>query len=563
VADKEVNVASFGEVVRLVLSLRFRLFARGLTSRGILGTLAAVAVALALSLGLGVGSFLLFSAVEGIYQNPVWMAFSMGLFFFLLGLFWVIWPVIAAQVNEAYELGRFFTYPVRPGRLYLVQFLTGLLEPSVLFFYPAVVGAVLGIARTHPIGWALPVLLVVGYILMNVACGRGLQNLFLNVMTSRRSGEILFVGVLLFLGLSAFLPPVDASWLFERFGDFGTSPEDLAVLAQTARELGNTPFGWVAMGLAAAGAGEIRVVVGALAMMILTGAVAWLLGLWLLKRFYRGGRGIALLPSRSRSTKKESSGMIGWRFPLVSEPASAVFIKEIKVLVSSPKARLLFAVPFFLLILLKIIGAPQLFLYLWGDAWASVLLALLTLYVLSVLSGQFFSNGFGYDGTGVRQVYLSPASLGSWLKGRNLAQGVFATVQFLLLGLLVHLLMPGTTFKALALPVCAFPFGLLVMLGAGNLLSARYPRRYHFTLARRDRPVGASFVWSLCVLGTCALVTLALAGIAGARPLGLWLALAVLPLLGVAVYRILFPAALRKTMAEKENIIEALGRSGY
>jgi ABC-2 type transport system permease protein len=561
VADEEVKVP-FGEVVRLVLSLRFRLFARALTSRGLLGTLVAVTVALALSLGLGVGSFLLFSEVEGIYRNPVWMAFSMGLFFFLLGLFWVIWPVIAAQVNEAYELGRFFTYPVRPGRLYLIQFLTGLLEPSVLFFYPALVGAVLGIARTHPIGWGPPVLLVVAFTLMNVACGRGLQNLFLNVMTSRRSGEILFVGVLLFLGLSAFLPPVDASWLFERFGDFGTSPEDLAMLAQTARALGNTPFGWVAMGLAAAGAGEIRVVVGTLAMMILTGAIAWLLGLWLLKRFYRGGKGFKLLPSRRRPASA-STGVIGWRLPFVSELTSTVFIKEIKMLVSSPKARLLFAVPFFLLILLKIIGAPQLFLYLWGDAWASVLLALLTLYVLSVLSGQFFSNGFGYDGTGVRQVYLSPVAMGNWLMGRNLAQGVFATVQFLLLGLLVHLLMPSTTVKALALPVCAFPFGLLVMLGVGNLLSARYPRRYHFTLARRDRPVGASFIWSLAVLGTCALVTLALAGIAGARPMALWLALLVLPLLGVAVYKILFPVALRWTLAEKEDIIGAIARSGY
>ncbi|MFC1655205.1 hypothetical protein ACFL2F_05300, partial [Myxococcota bacterium] len=522
--------------------------------------LVAVVLALALSLGLGVGSFLLFSAVEGIHQNPVWMAFSMGLFFFLLGLFWVIWPVIAAQVNEAYELGRFFTYPVRPGRLYLIQFATGLLEPSVLFFYPALVGATLGIAQTHPIGWSAPLLLLLAFALMNVACGRCLQNLFLNVMTSRRSGEILFVGVLVFLGLSAFLPPVDASWLFERFGEFGSSPEDLAMLAQTARALGNTPFGWPAMGLAAAGAGEIRVVTGTVAFMILTGSVAWLLGLGLLKRFYRGGKGFQLLPSRNRSEANPTTGMMGWRFPGVSELTSAVFAKEIKTLISSPKARLLFTVPFFLLILLKIIGAPQLFLYLWGDAWASVLLALLSLYVLSVLSGQFFANGFGYDGTGVRQTYLAPVGIGNWLRGRNLAQGVFATFQFLLLGILVYLLMPGTTLKALALPLCAFPFGLLVMLGVGNLLSARFPRRFHFTLARRDRPVGASVIWSLVVLGTCALVTLALAGIAGARPLALWLSLAVLPLLGVAVYKILLPVALRWTLAEKERIVESLTR---
>ncbi len=71
---KPIQSASFGQVVRLVLSLRFRLFARSLTSQGLLGTLVAVGLALLLSLGLGVGSFLLFSAVEGIHQNPVWMA---------------------------------------------------------------------------------------------------------------------------------------------------------------------------------------------------------------------------------------------------------------------------------------------------------------------------------------------------------------------------------------------------------------------------------------------------------------------------------------------------------
>ena len=141
-----------------------------------------------------------------------------------------------------------------------------------------------------------------------------------------------------------------------------------------------------------------------------------------------------------------------------------------------------------------------------------------------------------------------------------MAQAVLATFQFLLLGILLYALMPRTSLRAIALPVCAFPFGLLVMLGVGNLLSARYPRRFHFTLARRDRPVGASFVLTLSVLGTCALVTLALVGIAGARPLALWLSLSVLPLLGVAVYKALFPVALRWMQTEKERIIEVLTR---
>jgi ABC-2 type transport system permease protein len=217
-------------------------------------------------------------------------------------------------------------------------------------------------------------------------------------------------------------------------------------------------------------------------------------------------------------------------------------------------------VPFFLLILLKIIGAPQLFLFVWGDAWAAVLLALVGVYVLSVLAGQFFGNGFGYDGPGVRQAYLTPASMKCWLVGRNLAQAAFASVQFLGLALLTYLLMPLATIRGIALPLMAYPFGLLVMLGVGNLLSARYPRRFHLTLSRRDRPVPASFVWVVVVLGTCTLATLALLSLSGGTELGMWIALLALPVLGVAVYKILFPVSLRWTVEGRERIIEAVSR---
>lgn len=557
-AETPAPAPGLWQTTGLVLGLRFRLFGRRLTRRGAVGTALAVVFAAGLSLGLGAGGYLLFSAVPAIATEPVWMAFATGLFYFLLGLFWLIWPVIAAQVDEAYELGRFFVYPVRPARLYLIQSVAGLAEPAVLFFYPALLGSGLGLAQTLAPGAAATAGLMAAFTLMHVACGRCLQNLFLNVMKSRRSGEFLFAGLLLFLGLSAFIPPVDASWLFARFGAAAASPEDLALLARTAHALGNTPPGWLAYGLAASAAGSLRFALGCGLLMLAVAGAAWMLGLVLLKRFYRGGRGWTVLPSRARRPRRPAR--TGWRLPGVSGPVCAVFEKELKTLLSSPKARLLVAVPFFLLILLKIIGAAPLFRYLWGDTWAAVVLALLGAYVLSVLAGQFFSNGFGYDGPGVRQVFSLPQPPGVWLAGRNLAQAALALAQFTGLGLLLFVLMPGAGVRAVALPVTSFPFGLLVLLGLGNLLGARYPRRFHMSLARRDRPVGASFVWVLACLGGCTLVVLAMTGLAPDRGAGLWVALAPLPLLGAGIYALLLPVAARWTRAGRERIIDAIGR---
>ncbi len=548
------------DTMRLVLGVRFLLFTRRFGGRGLLGSAIGGIFAAGLATGLGTGAYLLFSAVDAIAGHPVWMAFSLGLFTFLVGLFWVIWPVIAAQVNEAYELGRFFRFPVRPMRLYGIQTLAGLVEPSVLFFYPVLAGALLGLSRSLRPGWEASIGLTACFVLMCVATGRCLLNLFLNIMTSRRSGEILFAVFLGLLGLAALIPPVDASWLFERLSGFGDSPEDLTLLANAARALGATPPGLLARGLAAAAGGETADVLGAAALMLTCAGIAWLLGMWLMLRFYRGGRGLRLFPRLRAGRREGAPDPSGWKIPLVQEVTSAVFEKELRTLVSNPKGRMLFAVPFFLLIILKIVGAGQLFHYLWGDAWAATLWAFLGLYVLSVLGGQLFVNGFGYDGHAVRWAFWQPQPLRVWLLGRNLAQGVFACVQMAGLGCMLFALIPGAGPRLLALPPASFACGLLVMLGLGNLLSVRYPRRFHFSLARRDRPATAAFMWMLIALGGCALLVLAALGLSGQGPLALHLALAGLVALGAIVYRLLLPVAERRMALQREALIEAVTR---
>ncbi len=551
---------SLGTTLRLVLGVRFGLFLRRLGGRGVIGAALGSLVATGIASGLGLGAWWVFARVPAVAANPIWMAFALGLFTFLIGLFWVIWPVIAAQVDEAYEMGRFFRYPVRPTRLYALQTLAGLVEPSVLFFYPILAGALIGLADSLRAPWPAAVGLTICFVFMCVATGRALLNLMLNVMTSRRSGEVLFAGLLIFLGLSALIPPVDASWLFARLGDFGGSPEDLSLLANTAKALGATPPGLLGRGLAAAAAGRAQAAFGAGALMLACAGVAWLFGLWLLKRFYRGGRGLRLFPSLTARRANRVRVRRGWKLPGLSGPVSAVFEREVRTLVGNPKGRMLFAVPFFLLIILKVVGAGQLFAYLWGDVWAAMLWTLLGAYVLSVLGGQLFANGFGYDGQAVRWIYWSPAPARAWLLGRNLAQGLFAGVQFLGLGAVLFALIPGATAELWLLPMSAFPLGLLVLLAVGNLVSIRHARHFHFSLARRDRPAATAFLWILVGLACCSLVVVACLALEAQRPGAGKGAMTMLIPLGVVAYRLLLPRAVRWLATHRETLVDAVTR---
>lgn len=551
----------FWTTVGLMVRLRFLLLSRRLSGGGwISGSVALVGVA-ALAVGLGVGSYLLFAAVPAVAESRIWRAFFLGIFCFLMGVFWVLWPLVAAQVDEAYELGRYLHYPVRPARLYLIQTAVGLAEPSVIFFYPALIGAGLGLAQTLRPGAFATTALMVCFALMNVALGRALLSLFLNVMTSRRSAEILFAAFLGALGVAALLPPVDASWLFSQLESMATAaPEDLGEILHATGALTDTPPGWLAYGLRAAATGHTSTAVSTALGMVLVGAVAWLAGLALLKRFYRGGRDLFGAPARPTATSSPRPRP-GWRLPGVRDATMAVFEKELRTITSNPKGRMVFAVPFFLLILLKVVGAPVLLQYLWGPAWAATLLALLGLYVLAVLAGQFFAAGFGYDGQGVRLMFLTPAPLDVWLRGRNLAQAAFATAQLLGLGLAIFGLLPSTGATGLALPILGFPFGLFVLLAVGNLVAATHPQRYHLSLARRDRPRGAAFV---AVLGGLAFVSLSTFGallLAGLTSLPALATLAPLPLAGALIYRLVLPVATRWTSSNRDRIITAIARS--
>ena len=552
--------------------LRVRLLGRRLGGTGWAGASLSALAMLCAAGGLGLGGYVLFSRVPVLHESRIWMAFFLALYFFLLGVFWILWPLVAAQVDDATELGRFLHYPIRPRRLYLVQTLSALLAPSAFFFYPALVGAGLGLSESLRPGALPTLLLMVCFALMCVAVGRALLNLFLNVMAHRRSAELLFSAVLVGLALAAVLPPVDASWLTARFAELAdAAPEDLEDLRRAAHAMTDTPPGWIAHGLRAAARGYDATVLRTALGMLLVAGLAWGVGLWALLRFYRGARRFrwgrsassakgAVRSPRSPATPAPSRPRLrgGWRLPGLSGPVSALCERELRTLARSPKGRLLFAMPFFLVILLRLVGAAPLLAYWLGPGWTAQLLMALAVYVLGSLAGQFFVNQFGYDGQAVRLLYLLPPSPRDWLLGRNLAHGAFALGQIFALTLLVFAILPGVALQGLELPLLFFPVGLLVLLGVGNFLSVKHPRRFVFNLTRRDRPAAASFGFLLAALSlVLALVALVL-GLAAV--LGVPKALGLLGLGGLAVllYLRFLPLAARELGRRREALVSGV-----
>lgn len=570
---------SFWRLLALLFGLRLRLASRRLAPGARVGAALSAAIGLGLASAAAWGTYLLFARVLTV-AGPIhlrgdesaefiWLRFGLSLLTFLLGLLWLLWPLIAAQVDEAFELSRFAHYPLRPRRLYLAQTLLSLVEPAALLFYAPLCGLLVALAPRLPLAPALA--LCAAYVLMCVTCGRALANAMLSVLTSRRSSELLLSAVLGLLLLSFAMPSVDVSWLSRQLQGLGGGA-DLRLLVRGAASMQITPGGWLATGLVAVMLGRTKLALLMLGLMLGLTALAWPLGLVALKRFYRGGRGLFgrrrtdasrtdTPANASRAPRAEPDGRSddraardgSWRRPLW-----VLLRKELALLYANPRTRLLFVVPFFLLILLKIVGGPQLFSHLAGPSWAAWLLAVLAGYLVTMLAAQLFANGLGYEGPALLVTFVAPQPLWLPVVARNLAQALLATLQFTLLTVLTLTALPEATSQGLTLPLTLYPYVLSVALAAGNLLSLRYPRRFSASLRQRDRVPPAAAAWLVLVLGSAG----ALAALLwrASTALGSALPLLTLPLLGLGVYAATLAPTLRILRRDKGRLLAAIAR---
>jgi ABC-2 type transport system permease protein len=506
---------------------------------------------------LGAGAYYLMTR-PAVAASPLWSSFLLRFLFFVTSAVFVTWPVLAAGVDEHSELSRFATFPITSRRLFLTSTLASCLEPRSLAFMPAVVGAAWGYWEQRPFPIAHGALHLLAFYALDIAWSRAALTLLLNALRHRRSAEILGAGFLSLLLLVAFAPPLplDVTWLQQALSGTGAlgavDPALLERLAVGRAAFAQMPPGFCAVGIEAASRGAWSASWLRLAATCAFALAGLAVAYGLLVRFYRS----IARPPRPRRERV---------FPPGSARDGAFFAlleRELSDWLRNPKARLLGAVPFFLLILLRFVRGPELASAAFGGAADAWILAALCSYAGLVVGPNFAQNAFAYDGPGLALLFAAPISLGRILAAKNLVHAGGALLVALLLTALYGLYVRPVGIGAALFGILALLGQLPLLLGVGNVLSVLAPRKFHASLRRRDRPPAVSTVAGLAAAAAGlapAVLALRQLGHTAPGPLSL-AALAALAMALWGGYLLALPRTAALLEARREGVLRQITR---
>lgn len=467
-----------GLLTQLVLLWRLRVtLARGGLPQGTALVPAALGfAALAGSAGAtAVGMHALLGSAP-VAADPTLGLFLLLLTGFLASTMWIVWPVVTAGVDDAAELSRFALFPVSSGRLFFASVVAGLFEPRTLPLWGALFGAGLAVQETR--GGHLVALCAATVLLAftGVVWGRVGLHLVLNVLQNRRSAEAMGAGLLVMLGLSALVPPPDLSWLRDVSG--GLAAVDGHLVAGALFLFTALPTGAWAWLVVADASG--RPLVGLLfgSYLVCTATVGYVLALVLLERFHR--RAGRALPQAVAPVEHRRAFRGGTLFLVVAE-------RELRDALQNPRVRLMLALPFFLAILLKLVGARALSTALAGEQADAWLVGGLASYGSLVLAAGLAQNAFGYDGGGATLLLGAPVDPRTILRAKNAVTGGLALAASAAIVAFAALYLGRPALWVLLLVAPNTLFQVLVLLAVGNVLSVVAPRRFHPSLKRRDK----------------------------------------------------------------------------
>jgi ABC-2 type transport system permease protein len=527
------------------VELRGRLLARRFLSRRGVPELVARVVVFALS-GLAA---ILFSGAAG---ASTFRAARMGrgalaevavssLFFGI----WQTWTAVALTLAErdTLDLRRFLVYPLRPWRIYgygLVASAAG--DPFALFWTVLLGGAFAGAALARPGAWLAPLALTFAlFVAATVVYVALLQELLGRLVRIRRAREIaialVYLGLLL---LVAFLASGAKHPYRELIGHLGR-------------------FQWIAWPAALGSAAARRLFTGQAeaALLPLAGlavgaaAAAWLAFRLALADALAGGNGGA----RTGRVSAQAGGLpVGWLGPRLAPLVE----KEGQYLLRHPLSLVMALVIPAIAALVAWRAAPHIPEEA-GEVVAALPLFGFALYAHVVMQ-PFWLNGFGWDRTGARLVFLAPVRLSDVLAAKNLAAACLSLVVF-----------AGCALATVA--VAGWPPGWVLAGGftlhaglapwlyaVGNVVTALNPIGAGFTLERGARlPMLSGLVGMAATTVAAALFAVPVL-VAAKLDRGwllppAWAALGVLG--GVVLWRSL-PAAGRLVERRREQIMDAV-----
>jgi ABC-2 type transport system permease protein len=499
----------------------------------------------------GVGAFRGMRALvlsQALADDPLLDAFLVLLVGFVSTTMWVTWPVLTATVDDAAELSRFAMFPLPPQRIFLASVLAALLEPRTMPVWGALAGAAVALVERGLASAPLALVSTLMLGLVGVVWGRAGLHALLHLLRQRRSAEAMGAGLVLLLCCAAFVPPPDLSWLREVAQ--GEPNMDRALLTGAVATFTLLPAGAWAWTLLRGGSSAAF----GLAYLSLAAIAGHLVAFQLLVNFHRrAGRS---LPQREPEASERSRRFAG------SSVLAVLVERELRDLALQPRVRLMIALPFFLGILLKLVGARELATALVGDTADAWLLGGLTSYASLVLAAGLAQNAFGFDGTGATLLLGAPVTSRTILLAKNLAHASLALVvgaAIVLFGACWVTRPPAATVLFAAVQL---PYQLALLIAAGNVLSVAAPKRFHASLRRRDRPAAAVTAAGLMVAGLAvapgaALLRASGEGGPGLREIGLLVGAAAVAL---AAWWMALDGAVRLLDRRRPALLRALAR---
>jgi ABC-2 type transport system permease protein len=436
-------------VVGVFVRLKLRLLRRGVTRSGVIGVVLFVLMCL-LSAAVGVGAGLGAGALIESAADPVLMT---SLIFTLVFALWLVIPLFTAGLDETLDPRRFALFPLRGATIVSGLAAAALMGPGALTTALTLGGAARGLGADGP-SVAVVVLAVFVALVSSVVWARVVTTTFAAVLASRRGREL--GGVLAaLLGIAVALGAQQMEGLLTGFADW----ENPAL---------RTALSWLppgALGRAAATSADPQ-------------SVLWLAygSLWVLFGLWAWWRGLARLLTSPRSVHAErvraQRGILALPPRLVAGllpagPAGGVAAKELRYLARDGRIRqqLLGAAT---VVVVLVFGSASEIL---SSGFGGYLGAVVTLSAMITMA----TNQFGPDGKTLWGYAVAPLSMGSVLRGKNLALAL-VVLPAALIGSVVGAAM-GDSWETLPGGVFASLAGFLLWLGVGNVLSiyAGYP----------------------------------------------------------------------------------------
>jgi ABC-2 type transport system permease protein len=468
------------------------------------------------------------------------IARTVALILFFLLLFWQIFPLMTLNSGWSLDLKRLLVYPIRDRTLFAIEALlriTTAFETLIL-----IAGIIIGLTRHPAIPVWCPVFLLV-YIPFNLFLSLGIRETLLGVFRKRRFKE-LFAVFFLVVVLSPTL--IANTSLGAKLAPFVFK---LAVNAATP---------WFEA--ASLATGKLSVLSAGL-------ICVWTLAAYLFaRRQFSGG----LRHDRSgfdASVRHKAPGKVGtrrevvfgWIDRLFRDPMAALIEKEFRILLRSPRFRVLFgmACVFSVIVFLPFASGRL----AWHGTSQNYLPAV-SCYGLVLLGEVLLWNALGFDRKAAQLYFVAPVPFAAVLRAKNIVALVFILFMSILIAIVGSLFRLQVTLLSMAASVSLTLVLAVFFLAFGNLTSVLLPKPIDPNQAMRRQTSGQVSLWFLLAIVVLA-VPVGLAFAARWAFDSEWAFFAVMGVdlvIAAALYHVATESAIARAERDRERILDALGK---